>query len=65
MSNDTKMKITEEKVWMKYYSEEAHNYELPHCTAYEYLQQRMPSVSMNPQSTTTERTSPSVNCTAG
>jgi long-chain acyl-CoA synthetase len=40
MSNDTKMKITEEKVWMKYYSEEAHNYELPHCTAYEYLQQR-------------------------
>ena len=33
-------KITEEKVWMKYYSEEAQNCELPRCTAYEYLQQR-------------------------
>lgn len=29
--------ITEEKVWMKYYSEEARNAELPHCKAYEYI----------------------------
>ena len=40
MSTMTKKKITEEKVWMKYYSEEAQNCELPRCTAYEYLQQR-------------------------
>ena len=26
-----------EKVWMKYYSEEAKNAKLPECTAYNYL----------------------------
>ena len=31
------MKITEEKVWLKYYSDEALNAELPKCTAYEYM----------------------------
>lgn len=31
------MKITEEKVWLKYYDEEAINMELPKYTAYSYL----------------------------
>lgn len=30
-------KITEEKVWMKYYSEEAKNAELPKCKAFDYV----------------------------
>ena len=29
--------ITEEKVWMKYYSEEARNAELPQCKAYDFI----------------------------
>ena len=29
--------ITEEKVWMKYYSEEAKNAELPQCKAYDFI----------------------------
>ena len=33
------MKITEEKVWLKYYSEEALNAERPKCTAYDYMRQ--------------------------
>ena len=31
------MKITEEKVWMKYYSEEAQKVELPHSKAFDYV----------------------------
>lgn len=30
-------KITEEKVWMKYYSEEARNAKLPKCKAFDYV----------------------------
>ncbi len=33
------MKITESKVWLKYYSPEALEYELPKCTAYQYMRQ--------------------------
>lgn len=29
--------ITEEKVWMKYYSEEAHKAEMPRCKAFDYI----------------------------
>ena len=29
--------ITEEKVWLKYYSEEAKNAEVPRCKAYDYV----------------------------
>ena len=36
MSIQTK-KITEEKVWMKYYSEEAKNAKLPRCKAFDYV----------------------------
>ena len=36
MSVQTK-KITEEKVWMKYYSEEAKNSNLPKCKAFDYV----------------------------
>ena len=36
MSVQTK-KITEEKVWMKYYSEEAKNAKLPKCKAFDYV----------------------------
>lgn len=36
MSVQTK-KITEEKVWMKYYSEEAKNATLPKCKAFDYV----------------------------
>lgn len=32
--------ITEEKVWMKYYSEEAKNAELPKCKAYDFVIER-------------------------
>lgn len=32
-------RISEEKVWLKYYSEEAKNASLPACTAYDYLKQ--------------------------
>ena len=32
-----KKKITEEKIWMKYYSEEAQNLELPHRKAFDYV----------------------------
>lgn len=38
--NDLKNRITEEKVWMKYYSEEAINAELPHCKAFDYVMER-------------------------
>ncbi|MBQ8539573.1 MAG: acyl--CoA ligase [Ruminococcus sp.] len=34
------MKITENKVWLKYYSEEALNTKLPELTAYRYMKQR-------------------------
>ena len=34
------MRITENKVWLKYYSEEALNTKLPQCTAYRYMKQR-------------------------
>ena len=39
MNNVTtvRKKITEEKVWMKYYSEEARNAVLPKCKAYDYV----------------------------
>jgi len=37
---DTKRKITEERVWMKYYSEEAHNMQLPKCKAFDYVMER-------------------------
>lgn len=40
MNNTGRKKITEEKVWMKYYSEEARNAELPHCKAYDYIIER-------------------------
>ncbi|MBQ8383222.1 MAG: acyl--CoA ligase [Clostridia bacterium] len=33
------MKITEEKVWMKYYSDEAKNTPIPKCTAYNYVKE--------------------------
>ncbi len=36
MSVQTK-KITEEKVWMRYYSEEAKNVKLPKCKAFDYV----------------------------
>ena len=36
MSVQTK-KITEETVWMKYYSEEAQNTKLPKCKAFDYV----------------------------
>ena len=39
MTVTAKRKITEEKVWMKYYSEEARNAELPKCKAYDYVLQ--------------------------
>ena len=32
-----KKKITEEKVWMKYYSEESRNATQPHCKAFDYV----------------------------
>ncbi len=35
----TKKKITEEKVWLKYYSDNEINHQLPQCTAYGYLKQ--------------------------
>lgn len=31
--------INRDKIWMKYYSEEAKNATLPECTAYNYLKQ--------------------------
>jgi len=34
-----KKKITEEKVWLKYYSDEKRSHSLPCCTAYGYLKQ--------------------------
>ena len=38
---DTKtLKVSEEKVWMKYYSEEARNAPLPKCKAYDYILER-------------------------
>ena len=37
MVKEQQMKITEEKVWMKYYSDAAIHCELPKCTAYEYI----------------------------
>lgn len=40
MSKTTDIKITEEKVWMKYYSEEAAKAELPRCKAYDYIIER-------------------------
>ncbi len=33
-------KITEEKVWMKYYSADAKNAQMPHCKAYDYIIER-------------------------
>jgi len=36
----TNNKITEEKVWMKYYSEEAKNAQMPKCKAYDYIIER-------------------------
>ncbi len=33
------MKISDNKVWLKYYSQEALNEKLPQCTAYQYLKQ--------------------------
>lgn len=33
-------KITEEKIWMKYYSEEARRQELPKCTALDYIKEQ-------------------------
>ena len=38
--NELRNKITEEKVWMKYYSEEAIHAELPHCKAFDYVMER-------------------------
>ena len=37
MGTETKRKITEERVWMKYYSEEARNAKLPKCKAFDYV----------------------------
>lgn len=34
------VKISEEKVWMKYYSEESKNAPLPRCKAYDYILER-------------------------
>ena len=34
------LKVSEEKVWMKYYSEEAKNAPLPRCKAYDYILER-------------------------
>lgn len=34
------MSITEEKVWMKYYSEQAQNLRLPKCSAYDFMKER-------------------------
>ncbi len=33
-------RITEEKVWMKYYSADAKNAQMPHCKAYDYIIER-------------------------
>ncbi len=40
MNSTVCKKITEEKVWMKYYSEEARNAQLPRCKAYDYIIER-------------------------
>ena len=37
MTDTKKLKISEEKVWMKYYSDEAKNAPLPKCKAYDYI----------------------------
>ena len=34
------VKISEEKVWMKYYSEESKNAPMPRCKAYDYILER-------------------------
>ena len=33
----TKMTVSQEKVWMKYYSEESRNAKMPQCKAYDYV----------------------------
>ena len=40
MSNNVKRKITEERVWMKYYSEESRNTQLPKCKAFDFVMER-------------------------
>ncbi len=40
MNSTIDKKITEEKVWMKYYSEEARKSRLPRCKAYDYIIER-------------------------
>jgi acyl-CoA synthetase (AMP-forming)/AMP-acid ligase II len=35
-----KRKISEEKVWLKYYSEEARNMQLPKCKAFDFVMER-------------------------
>jgi len=40
METVTARKMTEEKVWMKYYPAEAQNLQLPQCTAYDFVKER-------------------------
>ncbi len=40
MENATKRKITEEKVWMKYYPEDVRDYKLPPYKAFDYIMER-------------------------
>ena len=40
MDKTVTRKITEEKVWMKFYSEEACKAQIPHCKAYDYVIER-------------------------
>ena len=39
MNDRTSVKITEEKVWMKYYSKDIDKDAMPHCTIYSYLKE--------------------------
>ena len=45
MNNDIKKKITEERVWMKYYSEESRNVQLPRCKAFDYVMERIDGIT--------------------
>ena len=40
MADTKKLTVSQEKVWMKYYSEESRNAPLPRCKAYDYIIER-------------------------
>ena len=42
MNNTTvNMTVSEEKIWMKYYSEESRNAKMPQCKAFDYVLERI------------------------